>query len=205
MKKPLLKFTHTIGIDEVGRGPIAGPVAVGAFTFLMPEAKRLFRGVKESKQLSEVRREAWFGIIAKAQKSGIVDFCVTFQSSEIIDMKGLSYSIKYSLKTSLTTLARRNSIEPAGVKVLLDGGLKAPVEFTNQKTIIKGDEKEMVIALASICAKVMRDRKMNALARKMPAYGFEKHKGYGTRAHYGAIKKYGTVPKIHRRSFLKNF
>lgn len=190
------KTRLTIGIDEVGRGPIAGPVAVGAFVFLKPEAKRLFRGVKESKQLSEAKREEWFARIQSAHKSGLVNFCVTFQSEKIIDTKGLSYAIKTALLTSLYGV----KVKPSRARVLLDGGLKAPANYTNQKTIIKGDEKEMVIALASICAKVLRDRKMNLLAKKHPNYGFEKHKGYGTRAHYAAIKKYGML-SVHRKSF----
>lgn len=193
-----MKKSFLIGIDEVGRGPIAGPVAVGAFVFLKPEAKKLFRGVKESKQLSEEKREHWFGIIKQAQNSGFVDFRVTFQSQKIIDTKGLSFAIKTALKTSVYSL----NIKYSEARVLLDGGLKAPREYEDQKTIIKGDEKEVVIALASICAKVLRDRKMNVLANKYPHYGFEKHKGYGTRGHYEAIKKYGLL-EIHRRSFVK--
>lgn len=186
-----------IGIDEVGRGPIAGPVAVGAFVFLKPEARRLFRGVKESKQLSEARREEWFAKILAAQKSGHVDFRVTFQSEKVIDCRGLTYAIKNALKTSLNSL----HIAPNKARILLDGGLYAPAEYVDQKTIIKGDEKEMVIALASICAKVLRDRKMVKLARKHPQYGFERHKGYGTAAHYRAIEKCGMLAG-HRRSFL---
>ena len=192
------KQSFTIGIDEVGRGPIAGPVAVGAFVFLKPEAKKLFHGVKESKQLSEQKREEWFVRIQSAQKSGLVNFCVTFQSEKVIDTKGLSYAIKTALLTSLYGV----KIKPSQAHVLLDGGLKAPANYLHQKTIIKGDEKEMVIALASICAKVLRDRKMNTLAKKYPKYGFEEHKGYGTRGHYVAIKKYGVL-SIHRKSFLK--
>lgn len=218
MSKNPPKFT--IGIDEVGRGPIAGPVAVGAFVFLDEKAKKLFRGVKESKQLSERKREQWFGVIEKVRndvviiggkKSRRVDFQVTFQSEKVIDTKGLSYAIRTALSTSLNTIVKRNRIgsvlkaEPSNnfshVKVLLDGGLKAPPHYMDQKTIIKGDEKEMTIALASICAKVLRDRKMNALAKKHPRYGFEKHKGYGTRAHYRAIRRYGRLG-VHRKSFL---
>ena len=194
-----VKFS--IGIDEVGRGPIAGPVAVGAFIFLKSDARKLFRGVKESKQLSERKREEWFSVIKKAKKSGHVDFRVTFQSEKIIDTKGLSYSIKTALFKSLGIILIINKLKPAEVKVLLDGGLKAPANYKNQKTIIKGDEKEAVIALASICAKVLRDRKMNTLAKKYPKYGFDKHKGYGTKRHYEAIRKYGILP-IHRKSFL---
>ncbi|MEK7641796.1 MAG: ribonuclease HII [Patescibacteria group bacterium] len=198
-----MKARFTIGIDEVGRGPIAGPVAVGAFVFLDEKAKKLFRGVKESKQLSELKREEWFVCIQQAKNDRLVDFQVTFQSEKIIDGKGLSYAIRTALKSSLNVVARRNRIKVMQTKVLLDGGLKAPVAYVNQKTIIKGDEKEMTIALASICAKVLRDRKMNLLGRKYSGYGFENHKGYGTRSHYAAIKKSGLL-STHRRSFLKN-
>ena len=196
-----------IGIDEVGRGPIAGPVAVGAFcisTKNLPKVRRIFKGVKESKQLTEQKRESWFGIIEQTEKLKLVDFAVTFQSEKVIDTKGLAFSIKNALKISLNSVFKKSKSKPAEVRVLLDGGLRAPLGFVNQKTIIKGDEKEMVIALASICAKVLRDRKMNLLAKKYPKYGFEKHKGYGTKAHYDAIKKYGQL-SLHRKSFLRKF
>jgi len=189
-----------IGVDEVGRGPIAGPVAVGAFVFLEPTARRMFRGVKESKQLSENKREDWFSLIEEARKSGLVDFCVSFQSHKIIDGKGLSYAIRTALASSLDAL----EIQPARARVLLDGGLKAPVHFKDQKTIIKGDEKETVIALASICAKVLRDRKMRVIAKKYPLYGFDIHKGYGTQEHYRVIRAHGSL-SVHRKSFLKRF
>lgn len=199
-----LVMKYLVGIDEVGRGPIAGSVAVGAFVFLDNKAGRLFRGVKESKQLSEEQREKWFAVIEKVKKEGFVDFCVTFQSEKIIDIKGLSWAIKKALSTSLDKVTKSNKIKPSETRALLDGGLKAPIEFTDQKTIIKGDEKETVIALASICAKVLRDRKMVKLGKKYPQYGFGEHKGYGTRKHYGAIKKHGML-KEHRKSFLKRF
>jgi ribonuclease HII len=200
MAKKAAQFT--IGIDEVGRGPIAGPVAVGAFVFLDEKAKKLFKGVKESKQLSESKREEWFAHIQESKKKGLIDFQVTFQSEKIIDGKGLSYAIRTALFISLGTVVGRNKIKPERIKVLLDGGLKAPLTYENQKTIIKGDEKEMTIALASICAKVLRDRKMNTLAKKYSEYGFERHKGYGTKSHYLAIRKNGLLA-THRRSFLK--
>ncbi len=191
------KEKFLIGIDEVGRGPLAGPVAVGAFVFLTPNSKKLFRGVKESKQLTEEKREEWYEKILETKIAGHVDFCVTFQSEKVIDEKGLSFAIKKSLDISLNKL----KIEPDLAKVLLDGGLKAPPEYKNQKTIIKGDEKEAVIALASICAKVLRDRKMKVLGQKFKDYGFEVHKGYGTKAHYEAIRRFGPC-LIHRQSFL---
>lgn len=193
---------YFIGIDEVGRGPIAGPVAVGVFVFLTAEARKWFRGVRESKQLSEQKREEWFGRILSVQKTGLIDFSVTFQSENVIDTKGLSHAIKTALSKSLGKIMAANSMKHSQVKILLDGGLKAPANYPDQKTIIKGDEKEMVIALASICAKVLRDRRMNLLAKEYPEYGFEKHKGYGTKKHYAAIKKHGML-RVHRRSFLK--
>lgn len=193
-------FTNkfVIGIDEVGRGPIAGPVVVGALIFLKPEAKKFFKGVKESKQLTEEKREEWFAKILEAREKGLIDFVVSFQSEKIIDTKGISFAIKKCLETSLKKLA----INPSSSLVLLDGGLKAPSQYKNQKTIIKGDVKEQVIALASICAKVLRDRKMRAWAKKYPKYGFDVHKGYGTKRHYQAIKLTGLC-LLHRRSFLQ--
>lgn len=195
------KLRYLIGIDEAGRGPIAGPVAVGAFAFLDPSAPKLFRGVKESKQLTEAQREAWLERILDARESGEVDFCVTFRSEKIIDTRGLTYAIKTALEESLSVLVTDSLIGFDQCQVLLDGGLKAPAEFVNQKTIIRGDSKEKAIALASICAKVTRDRYMNEFALRHPEYGFECHKGYGTVRHYYALKKFGVLP-IHRKSFL---
>lgn len=189
---------YLIGIDEVGRGPIAGPVAVGAFVFLRPEAKKFFKGVKESKQLTEEKRESWFAKILEAQSLGLVNFSVVFQSEKVIDEKGISFAIKKSLNSALANLV----IKPTEATVLLDGGLKAPEEYKNQKTIIKGDVKEQVIALASICAKVSRDRKMRGWAKKHPNYGFDIHKGYGTKKHYEVIKTHGLLP-LHRKTFCK--
>lgn len=200
MKKDSInqKIKYLIGIDEVGRGPIAGPVAVGAFVYIIPEAKKIFLGVKESKQLTEEKREMWFGKIEKARALGLIDFAVTFQSEKIIDKRGISFAIRNALRLSLEKL----KINPDEALVLLDGGLKAPPEYKNQKTIIKGDVKEQVIALASICAKVTRDRKMRVVSKKYPEYGFDVNKGYGTRAHYESIEKNGLTP-LHRRSFLQ--
>ncbi len=193
---------YPIGIDEVGRGPIAGPVAIGAFVFLDNKAKPYFKGVKESKQITEEKREEWFGIILKAKKEKLIDFAVVFQSEKIIDKKGISFAINKCIEQALNKINIETNIKPENCKVLLDGGLKAPREYIDQKTIIKGDEKEQIIALASICAKVLRDRKMKEWGKKYSKYGFEIHKGYGTKTHYEAIGKYGLLD-IHRKSFLK--
>lgn len=195
-----------IGIDEVGRGPIAGPVCLCAFGWrgkhadLRKKIREVKRKIKlelrDSKQLSRTQREAWLVEIKKWRSAGDCDFSLTFVQAPTIDRIGIAPSIRRALSRSLY------KISPAGDhRVLLDGGLHAPAEFTNQKSIIKGDEKEPVIALASIVAKVYRDALMTRLAKKHPNYGFEKHVGYGTRAHYAAIKKYGRT-SLHRISFL---
>ncbi len=201
---------YVVGIDEVGRGPVAGPVAVGVFVVAAPSEKqakqllrKVFKGVKESKQLSEAKREEWFAQIEDVTAPGVgapdlVRFSVAFQSEKVIDSKGISFAIKKSMSTALADLG----LVAEECIVLLDGGLKAPEKFATQKTIIKGDVKEPVIALASICAKVLRDRYMRKLATKYPYYGFDVHKGYGTKSHYKALAKHGLATP-HRRSFLK--
>lgn len=192
-----------IGIDEVGRGPVAGPVAVGAFLVFeekfFEEIKTYPIPLRDSKQLSKIQREKWFEQIQIWQQEGKCDFHVAMVSAGEIDGHGISKAIKKALAETLETLECDKEC-----LILLDGALHAPDEFNNQITIIKGDEKEPVISLASIVAKVTRDRQMTKLAERYPKYGFEQHMGYGTSAHYDAIKKYGMTP-LHRRSFLRNF
>lgn len=195
------KNKYTIGIDEVGRGPLAGPVAVGAVCIYAEhntKMRKLFPVIKDSKKLTAKRREEWVEKIRGAETLGYLSFAVTFVAPSVIDKKGLSYSIRTAIEKSLSAIRH----EVNETKVLLDGALRAPSHYLNQETIIKGDEKELVIALASIVAKVARDARMVLLSKKFPEYGFEKHKGYGTRAHYDAIKKNGITPH-HRKSFLK--
>ena len=202
---------YLVGIDEVGRGPIAGPVTVCAFLVknddrtLTTVGKFLLRdkrgGFKDSKRLSKNQREICFAEIKKARNGKIkcgFDFAVSFVDHNTIDRKGIVEAINLAIERSLHKL----TLAPSETRVFLDGGLKAPNEFKNQKTIIKGDQKIPVIALASIVAKVSRDRKMHLLAKKYQDYGFENHVGYGTTAHYTAIKKLGLC-EIHRRTFLK--
>jgi ribonuclease HII len=192
---------YIIGIDEAGRGPLAGPVAVGAFCVSADffAFKKFSAGVKDSKQLTEKKREEWFAKMLRQKKLGNFSFAVSFGSAEMIDKRGITFAVSRALVSSLEKLA----CPPEQTFVLLDGGLRAPEEYVFQETIIKGDEKEPVISLASIAAKVLRDRKMRALAKRYPQYGFEKHKGYGTAAHYEAIVKYG-VSDVHRKSFLRS-
>lgn len=210
MKKSVHKYI--IGIDEVGRGPLAGPVAVGAVRIYAEHHKRvekLFPVIKDSKKLTAKKREEWCMRILEAETLGYLSSAVSFITPSVIDKKGLAYAIRTALARALdsvtNTKPQLGSSTPKleEVMVLLDGGLHAPAHYPHQETIVKGDEKELAIALASIVAKVARDKKMIALAKKFPAYGFEKHKGYGTRTHYEAIKKHGITPH-HRKSFLKN-
>lgn len=194
-------YSHVIGIDEVGRGPLAGHVAVGAVFIYKEHYKRvvkLFPVIKDSKKLTAKLRNEWSKKIFEAEALGYLFCAVSFVSPSVIDKKGLSHAIRTALEKALDAIKH----DVSDVKVLLDGGLRAPSHYLHQETIIKGDEKELSIALASIVAKVARDKKMVALAKKFPEYGFEKHKGYGTRAHYEAIKKHGITPH-HRKSFLK--
>jgi len=193
---------YIIGIDEVGRGPVAGPVAVGAVVYAAQDIeilKETIVNVRDSKKLSQKRRGEVFAQAIEKKKEGLIDFSVGFIGPKTIDEKGIVYAIKESLRISLTRIA----INPDDCVVLLDGGLYAPDEYKNQSTIIKGDQKEFAISLASIIAKVSRDKKMVDMGKEFPGYGFEKHKGYGTRQHMVAIKELGMLD-VHRKSFLKN-
>ena len=194
---------YLIGIDEVGRGPLAGPLAVGAvgvpWEGVSPKNfRKIFRGVRDSKKLTAEMREAWLQVMKSEREGHRLDYVVTFVGAETIDTRGLTFCINKAIASCLKKLAKN----PKECLVLLDGGIRAPAEYLHQKTIIKGDEKEPVIALASIAAKVARDNRMKFLSKKYSEFGFAKHKGYGTYAHRQAIAKFGISP-IHRKSFLK--
>ncbi len=186
-----------LGVDEAGRGPLAGPVAIGIVA--VPERfaiTREFPNLVDSKQMSPLAREKMFGLLRARARQGDVRFCVRSTSAQRIDEWGLSRAVASAIARGVRFLAP----EPRGISIYLDGLLKAPREY-DQQTIIGGDEAVPIIALASIAAKVMRDRLMTRLSKQFPEYGFEKHKGYGTEAHYDMLKKYGPS-LIHRRSFL---
>lgn len=177
---------------------MAGPVSVCAFMTTSDVLEEIGR-VKDSKALTPRAREEWFEKLTVFKKEGRVNFVITSVGETMIDAFGIVPSIKKALEVSLQKLAA----DPVNSMVLLDGGLQAPAKYMNQRTIVRGDASETVIALASIMAKVYRDRLMTRMAEKYPEYGFEKHKGYGTAAHYAALKKHGPSV-IHRRSFIKN-
>ena len=186
-----------IGIDEAGRGPIAGPVAVGVVILFPHFDLKQLCGIKDSKQLNSQKREIWFKKAREFQKNGFLDFAVSFSSEKTIDTKGIVPAIRMSLARALKKVCN----DPLQTHIFLDGGLFAGKEYPFQETIIRGDETLSIIALASIIAKVKRDKKMIEYGRMFPLYGFEQHKGYGTDAHYRAIHKHGII-SLHRKSFL---
>ena len=188
-----------IGIDEAGRGPLAGPVSIAAVRVANDFDKKFFDGIKDSKQLTQEERELWYALALEEQKKGNLDFAVSLIKETIIDKHGIVYAVHLGIKRCLEKIGA----EAHDSQVFLDGGIHAPEEFEHQLTVIKGDEKIPVISLASIMAKVTRDRLMVRLGKKFPEFNFAQHKGYGTRAHRLALSQFGPT-EIHRKSFIKH-
>ena len=188
-KEALAKgYKSVCGVDEAGRGPLAGPVCAAAV--ILPEGV-IIDGVNDSKKLSEKKRESLFDVIRE---------------------QALSYSIAYATVDEIeeinilnaTMLAMRRAIDGLDIKAdyaMIDGNKIPPIDI-DAECIVKGDAKSMSIGCASILAKVSRDRLLYKYAEEYPMYGFDKHKGYGTKVHREAILKYGPCP-YHRKSFLK--
>ncbi|MBI4118386.1 MAG: ribonuclease HII [Parcubacteria group bacterium] len=194
------KFTHIIGIDESGRGPLAGPVFLGAVCMRRANLHYLehhFVGLKDPKRMTAKQREEWFVVLKEAEERRIFQVSVTFSSHATIDAHGIVPAIRFALHRA----SRRIKAPRDTTRVLLDGGLRAQRTFLNQTTIVRGDSKEPLIMLAALAAKVTRDRYMRRLHVEYPQYAFDQHKGYGTALHYTALQKYGPSP-VHRRSFL---
>lgn len=192
-----MKFV--LGVDEAGRGPLAGPVAVGILRAPKDfDFYAVFPNLNDSKKVTEKRREEMFETLVALAKEGTLSFCVKSVDAEVIDRVGISEAIASCVEKGVRSLA-----EASNSHVYLDGSLHAPKEYT-QETVIDGDASIPAIMLASIAAKVSRDRLMKKLAKTYPHYGFEQHKGYGTKAHITAIRTMGLTP-IHRRSFCRNF
>ncbi len=183
-------FNAVCGVDEAGRGPLAGPVCAAA-VILAPDT--VIEGLDDSKKLSEKKRERLFDVITEKA----ISFSVAFGTLEEIESLNI---------LEATFLAMNRAIDGLSVKpdfALIDGNrapknIKIPCE-----TVIKGDSKSMSVAAASVLAKVTRDRLMLKYDAEYPQYDFKKHKGYGTKEHIEFIKKYGPC-EIHRLSFLKN-
>lgn len=202
------KHKFIVGIDEAGRGPLAGPVCVGAVAAMSNSPSvslkldfggrgkskiinyKILKNIKDSKKLNAKNREKWQKIIKKNFECHF-----TMAGNMVIDNIGIDKATLLGVKRVLKKFSRWPDL------VLMDGSLKAPKSYA-QKTIIRGDEKIPLISAASIIAKVVRDKKMIKLHKKFPKYRFDVHKGYGTKTHYEKIKKNG-LSKIHRKSFCK--
>ena len=182
-------FSYICGIDEVGRGPLAGPVVAGAV--ILPRDCRILY-LNDSKQLSEKKREELYEVIME----NAVSTGLGFVSPERIDEINILQATYEAMRQAIGKLEK----EP---DLLLNDAVTIPGVEIRQVPIIKGDAKSVSIAAASIIAKVTRDRLMVQYDEIYPEYGFASNKGYGAAAHLEALKKYGPTP-IHRRSFLKN-
>lgn len=179
------------GIDEAGRGPLAGPVVCACVIMPMEEDK-VVDGINDSKKLSEKKREELFEKIIKTA----ISYSIIEVDEKKIDEINILNATKLGMKKALESL----SVEP---DIVLIDAVKIDTDIL-QDNIIKGDALSYNIAAASILAKVYRDRKMKELSNIYPEYNFAKHKGYGTKEHIEALKKYGKC-KIHRDTFIKNF
>lgn len=183
-------YSYICGIDEAGRGPLAGPVVAGAV--VLTKGKRILY-VNDSKKLSEKKRDELFDII----KDEALTYAVGIISPERIDEINILQATYEAMRQAVNKL----SVKP---DIFLNDAVTIPGIEGKQVPIIKGDAKSLTIASASILAKVTRDRIMVEYDSMYPEYGFAKHKGYGTKAHIEAIKEYGPCP-IHRKTFIKNF
>ncbi len=176
-----------IGVDEAGRGPLAGPVFAGAAFIKRPNS--LLEEIKDSKKISEKKREKIFDEIIKSED---IIIAVASCNEKVIDEINVLEATKLAMKKAVAKISEEGL-------VVIDGNFSIPIK-RKQKSVIKADEKILECSLASIVAKVSRDRLMREFDKKFPQYGFARHKGYPTKAHKQAIKKHGMSP-IHRKTF----
>lgn len=183
-------YEYICGVDEAGRGPLCGPVVAAAV--ILPK-HGCIEGVNDSKKISEKKREKLYDDIMK----GAIAVGIGISDVDVIEKVNILNATKIAMKKAIESL----SIKPD--YVLIDGNQKIDIDIL-QETVVSGDAKSESIASASIIAKVTRDRMLRKFDEMYPEYGFAKHKGYGTKAHIEAIKKYGLTP-IHRKSFCTKF
>ena len=183
-------ITPICGVDEAGRGPLAGPVCAAA-VILPPELE--IPGLNDSKKLTDKRRRALYDVIVEQALA----YGIAMVHEKEIDEINILQATFNAMEQAMEQL----SVRPA--LALIDGNRERPFPVPVQ-TVVKGDSLSANIAAASILAKVTRDRYMEEMAERYPQYGFEVHKGYGTKAHYAALTEHGMSP-IHRRTFLKKF
>lgn len=177
------------GVDEAGRGPLAGDVYAAAVIF---DDDTIIEGINDSKKLSEKKRELLFDVITEKAKA----YCIAAASVDEIEQINILNAAMLAMKRAVEGLEIKPEL------ALIDGNKSPEFDGVDTQTVVKGDAKSQSIAAASILAKVARDRYMKALDEKYPQYRFSKHKGYGTKLHYEMIEKFGASP-VHRPSFLK--
>ncbi|MFM2415220.1 MAG: hypothetical protein RI911_913 [Candidatus Parcubacteria bacterium] len=182
-----------VGIDEVGRGPIAGPITVGAVAIPARRAVwKYYKGLKDSKQLTQKQREHWFEIMKREKRK---QYAIASVSAQQIDVLGIQRAGNLAAMRALKKL----KLQPSQCFVQLDYGLRVG-EAWKQKAYIKGDERFPAVALASVCAKVSRDKYMVRMHEVYPSYNFAANKGYGTAVHIASLQVVG-LSRVHRRSF----
>ena len=183
-----------VGIDEAGRGPLAGPVVAASATI---KNKNLFykKEIRDSKKLTPKKRSEIYDLLIKGSD---IKWGIGIVSEKIIDKINILEATKLAMKKSILNLEKKNRLKKIDF-LLLDGNFKINVDLT-QKSIIGGDDKVFSIAIASIIAKVTRDKIMEKYHEQYPLYGFDRHKGYGTKLHFRMLKKHGPC-KIHRKTF----
>ena len=193
-------YKYIAGLDEAGRGPLAGPVvAVAVMISKKPQfkIKNLLKETKDSKRLSTKKREKLYQFL---NKNSNIEWGIGRVSEKIIDKINILEATKLAMKRAVKKLETRSKKQETRIDfVILDGNLKIDLPIP-QKSIIKADNKVFSCAAASIIAKVKRDEMMKRYHKKYPQYGFDKHKGYGTELHRKMLKKYGPC-KIHRKTF----
>jgi ribonuclease HII len=219
-RERLSEYSRLIGIDEAGRGCLAGPVVAGASVFSQklfesPEALVQSALINDSKQLSAESRASQFTVLESLQAEGLIDYAVGFGSVAEIAEHNILGATRLAMQRAIEQLAQQAdgwslphiaADDPlfqsaSETKIIVDGRPLKPFTYANEG-VVKGDGKSLSIAMASIAAKVTRDREMLRLAEKYPDYGFAQHKGYGTAAHRAALLKHGASP-IHRELFLR--
>ena len=189
-------YRYIVGVDEVGRGPLAGPVVCAAVVMPLDEAD-LIVGVDDSKKLSAKKREQ----LSEEIKNKAIAYTMVEVSEKMIDEINILEATKLGMKRAVEGLTLPDGSKPE--IVITDGNMTLDIDLP-QFSVVHGDALSYSIGAASIIAKVYRDHLMDEFAKSYPQYGFEKNKGYGTAAHIGAIKEYGLC-KIHRRTFTKKF
>lgn len=198
-----------VGIDEVGRGALCGPVCAAA---VILNRNDFPKGLEDSKKLTESRREKLFEIITEYEDRGVLFYGFASVDAPLVDIMNIRKATLLAMKLAFENLIKKYDItEDSGnftatnVKSALVDGRDAPPLPIRVYPVIRADQKSRSVACASIIAKVTRDRELRAMHKKYPQYGWDKNKGYGTLAHRKAIEKYGLVENYHRKTFCRGF